>query len=360
MSDQHDSLTTSARSASILIVDDEPANLKLLQRMLGSMGYEHLHPVQDPRQVLDQYHRHRPHLILLDLNMPHLDGFAVLQQLHGLKDPLLPPIVMLTAQSGREYRLRALNEGARDFVSKPFDITELQARVRNLLDAHMAHRLVREQKAVLDDLVRQRTEELRRVQFQVLERLGRAAEFRDNETGMHITRMSLYSRYIAESIGWSRDQCDLIEQASPMHDIGKIGVPDHILLKPGRLTDDEFDAIKKHPQIGADLLDGDDSQLMRLAYSIALTHHEKWDGSGYPNGLAGEAIPMEGRIVAIADVFDALTSERPYKKAWTNEDAVGLIRSGAGNHFDPNLVTHFLSVLPRILETQAQYRDDNS
>lgn len=343
--------------ARILIVDDEPANLKLLDKMLGSQGYSNLELIQDPRSVLERYHAQRPDLILLDINMPQLDGFTVLASLRELNDPLLPPIVVLTAQHGRDYLLRALNNGARDFVAKPFDRTELLARVRNLLDAHMAHRMVHEQKNVLDELVQQRTDELRRTRLQVVQRLGRAAEYRDNETGFHILRMSQISALLAQKLGWSDEECELMLHASPMHDIGKIGIPDNVLLKPGKLDPAEWEIMKTHATIGAELLDGDDSELLKLARTIALTHHERWDGSGYPSGLAKEEIPQAGRIVAVADVFDALTSSRPYKKGWPLEDAVAFIRDNSGSFFDPVVVEQFLSCLPEVLAIRDEYSE---
>lgn len=345
---------------SILVIDDEAPNLKLLFKMLTSMGYEDITLVQDSRTVIEQYQAKKPDLILLDLNMPHVDGFGVLAKLKALNDPLLPPVIVLTAQTGRDFKLRSLNDGARDFLSKPFDRAELQARVRNLLDAHLAHCLLHNQKNVLDELVHQRTAELRHTRLQVIERLGRAAEYRDNETGLHISRMSHYSRVIAKHLGYSKVECDTILHASPMHDIGKIGIPDSILLKPARLTSEEFEVIKRHPEIGARLLDGDDSSLMAMAREIALTHHEKWDGSGYPQGLRGEEIPLVGRIVAVADVFDAVTSERPYKKAWSVEDAINLIKQGSGSHFDPEVVNAFIATLTEILTFKEKYRDVNS
>lgn len=337
-------------AARILIVDDEPANLKLLDRMLRSQGYTDLVLVQDPREVLARYAEQPPDLILLDINMPHLDGYAVMAQLKGLGDPLLPPIVILTAQHTRDYLLRALAEGARDFISKPFDRTELLMRVRNLLDAHLAHRMLHGQKEVLEEMVRERSEELRRTRLQVVQRLGRAAEYRDNETGFHIVRMSQFSALLAESLGWDAVQCELMLHASPMHDIGKIGIPDAILLKPGKFEPHEWEVMKSHAAIGAALLDGDDtSELLTLARTIALSHHEKWDGSGYPLGLAGAAIPQAGRIVAVADVFDALTSSRPYKRAWPIDDAVRFIHDHSGSHFDPEVAAHFVTRLPEIL-----------
>ncbi|MCX7094548.1 MAG: response regulator [Methylobacter sp.] len=344
-------------AARILIVDDEPVNLKLLDKMLSAQGYNNLVLVQEPRQVLDIYRQQRADLILLDINMPHLDGFGVMEQLKALGDPLFPPVVILTAQHGQDFLLRALNAGARDFITKPFDRNELLARVRNMLDAQLAHRLVYEQKDVLDEMVRMRTNELRRTRLQVVQQLGRAAEYRDNETGNHILRMSHISALLAKFIGWNEADCELMLHASPMHDIGKIGIPDHILLKPGKFEPEEWEIMKTHVVIGARILEGDDSDLMKCAGEIALSHHEKWDGSGYPNGLSGEDIPLSGRIAALADVFDALTSVRPYKKAWTVEAAVDLIKETSGSHFDPALVAVFLQQLPEILTICARFSE---
>jgi putative two-component system response regulator len=343
--------------ARILIVDDEPANLKLLDKMLASQGYQERVLIQDPREVLNSYQAAHPDLILLDINMPHLDGYQVMEQLKALNDPCLPPIVILTAQHGRDYLLKALSLGARDFLGKPFDRAELLMRVRNLLDAQLGHRLLHQQKDVLEEMVRLRTEELNRTRLQVVQRLGRAAEYRDNETGYHIIRMSQISALLARKLGWSEADCDLMLNASPMHDIGKIGIPDHILLKPGKFEPTEWEIMKTHAAIGAELLDGDDSTLLRLAREIALSHHEKWDGSGYPNGLAGEAIPQSGRIVAVADVFDALTSSRPYKKAWTVADAEVFMRENSGSHFDPAVVACLLDNLREIVVIRNRHQE---
>ena len=347
-------------SARILIVDDEAANLKLLDKMLGGQGYQNLVLIDDPRRVVDIYKEERPDLILLDINMPHLDGYQVMEQLKELNDPLLPPIIILTAQHGKDYLLKALRAGARDFITKPFDRNELIMRARNLLEAHLAHRMTHDQKAVLEDMVRERTEEIRRTRLQVVQRLGMAAEYRDEETGNHILRMSHISALLARSIGWSEAKCELMLLASPMHDIGKIGIPDNILLKPGKFEPDEWEIMKTHAVIGGKLLEGDDSNLMQMARSIALSHHEKWDGSGYPNGLAGDGIPLAGRIAALADVFDALTSKRPYKKAWTVEAAVDLIKENSGKQFDPALVETFLEQLPGILEITQRYSEQTN
>ena len=349
--------TTLQRQARILMVDDEPANLKLLDKMLCHEGYENLVPIQDPRQVLHEYQKNKVDLILLDLNMPFLNGYEVMEQLQSLNDPLLPPIIVLTAQAGRDFLMKALTSGARDFISKPFDRFELLARVRNLLDAHYALRLTYHQKEILEELVQQRTSEVVKSRLEVVRRLGRAAEFRDNETGQHVMRMSHSCALLAKQIGLPANHCETILHASPMHDIGKIGISDTILLKAGRLTPEERTIMESHVIIGANILDKAETELLEVARIIALTHHEKWDGSGYPNRLIGEAIPIEGRIAAIADVFDALTSERPYKHAWPVEEAVASLRESAGSHFDPVLIDVFISIIPEILTITERFKD---
>jgi putative two-component system response regulator len=355
MSDNQETFSSSAHMPRLLIVDDEPANIKLLDRMLRGAGYENVISASDPREVLPLYRVHGADVILLDLNMPHLDGFEVLARLKALNDPLLPPILVLTAQHGNDHRLRALNEGARDYVTKPFDRAELLARVRNLVEVQRLHVTLRDQNKELEARVHDRTRELRQTRLEIVRRLGRAAEFRDNETGFHILRMSHTSVLLARAVGWDDDQCELLLHASPMHDIGKIGIPDHILLKPGKLDPQEWETMKTHAEIGARILDGSDSALLTLAREIALTHHEKWDGSGYPHGLAGDGIPQVGRITAIADVFDALTSERPYKKAWPLEQAIDYISENRGRHFDPELGDHFLRLLPEVQAIRNRY-----
>lgn len=350
--------TAPLTDSTIFVVDDDPANLKLLDRMLRQNGYQRLVMVDDARQVLTSYAKAHPDLILLDINMPHYDGYQVLQQLQELGDPLLPPVIFLTAQNQKEFLYRALSAGARDFISKPFDGTELIMRVRNLLDVHLAHRFMFDQKAILEQKVAARTEELQRTRLQIVQRLGRAAEYRDEETGIHIIRMSRICHTLARSAGLDGASCDLMLNASPMHDIGKIGIPDAIMLKPGKLTPDEFEIMKTHTTIGGKLLDGDDSRLMRMAHEIALTHHEKWNGSGYPRGLKGEQIPYTGRIACLADVFDALTSQRPYKAAWPIEKAITFVQDNSGELFDPFLVGLFERELPAIRQILDLYAED--
>lgn len=345
------------QSHKILVIDDESSNLKLIVKLLGRHGYSEVFTLEDPRQVIGTYQQLQPDLILLDLNMPFLSGFDVLDQLKALKHPLLPPIIMLTAQHGRDFMLEALSRGARDYISKPFDVAELLMRVRNLLDVHLTQKLLYDQKETLENMVVRQTQALRDTRLQVVQRLGRAAEYRDEETGSHILRMSHASAFLAGCAGWADEQCELLLHASPMHDIGKIGIPDHILLKPGRLTPEEWEIMKSHAGIGARLLDGDDSDLMLMARDIAWSHHEKWDGSGYPRGLAGQQIPVAGRIVALADVFDALTSERPYKKAWDVESALGYIKENRGRHFDPELADLFLENVGEILSIRQRFAE---
>ncbi len=350
-------INTDPEHAHILVVDDEPANVKLLEQILRGMGFVNVASTLDAREVVDLYRRHAHDLIILDLNMPQLDGFAVMQQLREAAGDGLPPILVLTAQHAQSWRQRALDEGARDFVTKPFYTDELIARVRNLLDAHMAQKYMRHQNEILEEKVRQRSRALHDTRLKVIRHLGRAAEYRDNETGLHIIRMSKISVVVAQAAGLDRNACDLLLNAAPMHDIGKIGIPDHILLKPGKLDAREWEIMKTHAQIGADILSDDDSDLMIMAHEIALTHHEKWDGSGYPNGLRGRDIPLAGRITALADVFDALTSVRPYKQAWPVERAVELIKNERGRHFDPQLADYFIDGLPRIVEIIEKYAE---
>lgn len=344
--------------ARILVVDDTPVNLRILASLLSSQGYEELVLIQDSREVLDRYREMRPDLILLDIFMPHLDGYHVMEQLNALNDPLLPPIIIISAQGEREFRLKALSSGARDFVSNPFDRDELLMRVRNLLDVHLAHRLLHDQKAVLEDMVRIRTEALNQSRLEVVRRLGRAAELKDGDTGLHIVRVSKISALLARHHGWSMSDCELMLHASPMHDVGKIGIPDAILLKPGKLDSHEWEIMKTHTTLGAEILQDAENDFLSLAGVIALSHHEKWDGSGYPNGLAGSDIPEAGRIVAVADVFDALISPRPYKDAWPEEKAIAYIQDNSGVHFDPVVAANFRKCLPEILAINESHKEE--
>lgn len=344
------------KQAAVLIVDDEHANVTLLEKVLAADGYSNVRSTTDPHQALAQAWQQQTDLLLLDLKMPQLDGFEVMRQL-AAQLPYPPAILVLTAQSDLDNKLRALQAGARDFVGKPFEIPELLARVRNLLESHLFQVRLRDENQILDARVAERTRELHDSRLDIIRRLGRAAEYRDNETGLHIIRMSQYSRLLGTRAGMSQEEAELLLQASPMHDIGKIGIPDSILLKPGKLDADEWRIMQTHTQIGADLLDNSAAPLLRMAREIALTHHEKWDGSGYPYGLAGEAIPLVGRIVQVADVFDALTSARPYKPAWPVQDAVQYLLDQRGRHFEARLVDLFIGSLDQVLAIRAQYAE---
>ncbi len=344
------------KSMNILIVDDEAANVRLLETLLGLSEYKNLASTQDPRDTLELCKTKAIDLVLLDINMPYLNGYEVMEQLKTL-GPEQPVVLVLSAQTERDYRHQALDSLALDYVAKPFDTHELLLRIRNLLEVRRAQTYMRHQNRLLETEVRKRTLELLDSRLEVVRRLGRAAEYRDNETGLHIIRMSKMAALIAKASGMNEAQCELILNASPMHDIGKIGIPDHILQKPGKLTADEWHIMKSHSQIGTEILQGDESILLTTAREICLSHHEKWNGTGYPNQLEGEAIPIMARITALADVFDALTSIRPYKKAWELHDALNLIRSESGKHFDPWLTEHFLSVVPEIVEIMNEYAE---
>lgn len=350
--------STDLKDSRILIIDDERANITLIEKVLELDGYRNFISTSDSTEAVELYQKHQPHLILLDLNMPVFDGFDVMNQLAAIgPDDQFPSILVLTAQVDRETRIRALNGGAKDYVHKPFDRVELLSRIRNQLEVRLLYETVQNQNNILEDKVAERTRELHKTRLEVIHRLGLAAEYRDNETGLHIIRMSKVSAALAKAAGLSDAECDLILNASPMHDIGKLGIPDSVLLKPGKLDNEEWEIMKTHTQIGAEILSGGGTDLLELARVIALTHHEKWDGSGYPNGLKGDEIPLAGRIVALADVFDALTSERPYKKAWTAEKAIEYIREMSGSQFDPHLAELFVEILPQVKEISARYRE---
>lgn len=346
------------KQAKILILDDQDINVKLLQKMLQHAGYHDVTGITDSRDIEQLYADNEYDLVLLDIRMPHMNGFEVMERLNTIPKESFVPVLILTAQNDQETKLKALKLGAKDFLTKPFDQTEVLLRINNLLEVRMMQQHQRNLNKMLDERVKERTRELNETRLEVIRRLGLAAEFRDNETGYHIIRMSKFSQIIARTYGLGETRAELILNASPMHDIGKIGIPDQILLKPGKLDKQEWEIMKTHAAIGAEILSGHDSELMVMASTIALNHHEKFDGSGYPNGIAGKAIPISARIVAISDVFDALTSERPYKKAWPIERAVVEIRKSAHTHFDPELVCAFEESLPAILEVRSQYQEE--
>lgn len=352
-------LTHAVEEGRILIVDDEPGNVATLTRVLRGSGFKHIESTTDSRLATDLYQSFQPDLILLDLKMPHMTGFDVMTALTDLQTRgNYLPILVLTAQRDHATRLQALASGAKDFLNKPIDMAEAVTRIRNMLEVRLLHNAIISKNKTLEELVQERTIALEHTRLEIIHRLGRAAEYRDNETSMHVIRMSQLCYRLAQEIGLGEDQCQLILNASPLHDVGKIGVPDHILLKPGKLNEEEWDAMRKHPEIGAEILSGSHSPIMQEAERIALTHQERWDGSGYPRGLKGEEIPLSGRIVALCDVFDALTSKRHYKEAFSTEKAMEIIKSKSGIDFDPRLVEAFEKILPDMLAITESFTDE--
>ncbi len=299
-----------------------------------------------------------PDLVVVDYMMPELDGIEFVSRLRAVSGREDVPILMITANDDKEVRYEALQKGATDFLNKPVDRIEFSARVRNMLALGASRKKLADKAEWLADEVRKATAAIYAREQELLFRMSRAAEFRDPETGQHIQRMAHYSRLIARRMGLSPDDQELILQAAPMHDVGKIGIPDHILLKPGRLAPEEYDEMKRHAVIGHELLSGSESRVFQTAAVIALAHHEKFDGSGYPHGLRGDVIPLLGRIVAVADVFDALTSVRPYKQAWPLEKAEAYLRESSGSHFDPSCVDAFFATWDEVLEIHSRYRDE--
>jgi len=332
------------RNARILIVDDEPVNVDLLRRLLERAGFSRIECTNDSRQALDLYVKFRPDLILLDLHMPHRDGLEVMDELNQIAEASYLPILMLTGDDTPEAKREALSRGAKDFLNKPFHSDEVLLRIGTLLETRFLYLQIQSQNQILEAKVRDRTRELEAAQIEIIERLARAAEFRDDNTGQHTERVGQMSALLARQIGLSDTQVSLIRRAAPLHDVGKIGIPDSILMKLGKLTAEEFELVKTHTTIGARILSGSRFTILRLAEEIAYNHHERWDGSGYV-GIRGSDIPLAGRIVAVADVFDALTQKRPYKSAWPVNEAIAEIDRQRGRQFDPALVDAFLRVI---------------
>jgi putative two-component system response regulator len=332
------------KHARILIVDDEEQNVTLLRRLLERAGFGHLESTGDPREVADLYARFRPDLILLDLHMPHMDGLEVLDQLNQISEASYLPVLMLTGDLSQGAKREALSRGAKDFVSKPFHADEVLLRISTLLETRFLYLQIQSQNQMLEAKVRERTRELEAAQIEIIERLARAAEFRDDNTGQHTERVGQMAALLAKKIGLPDSQVSLIRRAAPLHDVGKIGIPDSILLKLGKLTPEEFAIVRTHTTIGARILSGSRFPILRLAEEIAFNHHERWDGDGYA-GIAKDAIPLAGRIVTVADVFDALMQKRPYKAAWPVGEAMAEIERQRGRQFDPALADAFLRVI---------------
>lgn len=342
-------MTTDGSQNTILLVDDVADNIDILNAVL-SPYYRTRVALNGEKALQIARSANPPDLILLDIMMPGLNGYEVCRQLKVNPDTRDIPVIFVTAMSEMEDEKLGLELGAVDYITKPVSPPIVLARVRT-------HLALYDQNRELARQVRERTAELFNTRQQIIRRLGRAAEFRDNETGNHIIRMSHFCRLIGTAAGLGEKTVEILYNASPMHDVGKIGIPDHILLKQGKLDDDEWAIMRQHPQIGAEIIGQHADELLQTAWMIALCHHEKWDGSGYPNGLKGEDIPLLARIAALADVFDALTTARPYKKAWSVEDAVDFIESQAGSHFDPGLIEPFKRVLPDMLRIREEFSD---
>ncbi|MDN4503573.1 two-component system response regulator [Alteromonadaceae bacterium BrNp21-10] len=323
--------------ASLLLVDDEPTNLRVLKQVLDD-DYRLIY-AKNGLLAVKLALENKPNLILMDIMMPEMTGIDACKQLKQHPQTANIPIIFVTALKDEVDETNGFEAGGVDYITKPISPAIVKARVKTHLSLVQA-------------------DELRRTRLQIIQRLGRASEYKDNETGTHIIRMSHYSKLIALAYGYTEEDADELFHAAPMHDIGKIGIADQIMLKPGKLTDEEFDEMKKHPLIGAEILGECDSSLLTLAKSVSLYHHEKWNGTGYPHGLKGEDIPIEGRIVALADVFDALTSKRPYKEAWSIDKTMSYIREQSGEQFEPKLVETLEQVLDQILDIKARWPEE--
>lgn len=347
-----------ASNKSILVVDDNQTNIDVLKGILND--HYTVRVATSGRLALKAvFSQKPPDLILLDVMMPEMDGYEVCRLLKEDERARNIPVIFVTAKSEVKDETLGFSLGAEDYLTKPVSAPIVLARVKTHLELYDRSRH-------LEELIRERTvdllaksHELEKTRLEIIQCLGRAAEYRDNETGMHVIRLSFYVRLLAGKAGLTDVEAEQVMSASIMHDVGKIGIPDHILLKPGKLTPEEFEIIKKHPQMGAEIIGNHESELLQLSRAVALTHHEKWNGKGYPSGLVGEGIPLAGRLTAIADIFDALTSVRPYKKAWSVDEALDLIDKEAGEALDPNLVPLFIAMRPEVEKIMQTFRDEN-
>jgi len=349
-------------NSSIAICDDSITNVMILSKLLENEGIKNIHSFTDPRKVVLFLKERKGDidLLILDIEMPHMTGFDVMDAIAAeFPSQRHFPVLVITGLLDKEVRTHALTAGANDFIGKPFDQLEVVLRVRNLLGVQRALRIQTQLAEQLEREVVKRTDELNKANDLLVYLLALAGEMRDNETGRHVARVGRYSRILAEGIGLPPELCFLIEKAAPLHDIGKIGIPDSILHKNGRLDESERETMNSHTTKGLQLLGeyGHDSMLIQMAASIALNHHERWDGTGYPKGMMGESIPVEGRIVAIADVFDALTTRRPYKEPWPLEKTSAFLRENAGKHFDPAVVDIFTAHIEQFAQVMHELSD---
>lgn len=342
--------------STILIIDDQSTSRKILEQLVSTLsGHVIAKSFADPMEALDWVGENQPDLVLTDYKMPNMDGIEFTRRFRDIHPDI--PLVVVTALEEREIRYQALEAGATDFLNKPVDHVECRARCRNLLQLSHHQQLTKQRAHLLELKVNDATQEIRIREHETLLRLAKAGEYRDEETGNHVLRMARFARLMAEKIGLPENDCHLIEIAAPMHDIGKIGIPDGILLKPGKLDADELIAMRKHTNIGYEILKDSPSKYLQMGAVIALGHHERYDGTGYPHRLHGYEIPLEARIVAVADVFDALTSVRPYKKAWSIQEAREYLNAERGKHFDPDCIDGFNAQFDKILEIRSKFLD---
>ncbi len=329
----------------LLIVDDNTTHSTILKHVLTRSGYKRIAVLNDPREVAEAFQRSKPDMVFLDLSMPYLNGYEVLEQLKGfLAEDEFFPVIVLSADENPQHRQAVLVCGANDFLSKPFDDAEVRLRTKNLLKTRRYYLDVQRYEGHLEQRIEERTEQLETSHIEMLTRLAKVAEYRDDESREHIWRVAKTSALLARAIGLPEEQVALIMRAARLHDVGKVAIPDGILYKPGKLTEAEFEVIKTHTGVGAEILSGGKSALMKLAETIALTHHERWDGTGYPQGLKGEEIPIAGRILAMADTFDALTHSQPHRKAFSLQEAVQEIQGQREKQFDPEVVDAFMQL----------------
>jgi len=368
-----------ARSCRVMIVDDEPINVKVARKYLETDGYQHFTTVTESPKAMEAMRREKPDVVLLDIMMPQVSGLDILGMMREDEKLQHTPVIILTANTDAQTRIQALELGATDFLNKPVDASELLLRLRNVLLAKAYQDHLENYSKQLAEQVNLRTAELEASRQEIIFCLARAAEFRDDDTGRHVVRVGRYAAVIAQQMGFDADYVEMMEQAAQLHDVGKIGIPDSILLKPGKLEADEFEfmqrhcgfgrrivrplpeqesvTLRNHVTFGAEIMDLPGSPVLRMASRIAMTHHEKWNGSGYPLGLAGEDIPIEGRITAVADVFDALSSKRPYKDPFPREKCFAILEEGRNQHFDGNVLDAFFARSEQIIETQIEWAD---
>ncbi len=342
----------------VVIVDDESTGRMIMGKILKQvMNNIVLHEFEHPADVLDWLDSNHPDLIVTDYRMPDINGIDFIKKIRIREGCQDIPIMMITVADEKTVRYNALDAGATAFLTRPIDHIECRTSCRNLLKLSEQHSIIQKRAQWLAEQVELATQQIVARERETLLCLAKAGEYRDEETGNHVIRMAKYSRQIAEELGLPEEECDSLEYAAPMHDIGKIGIPDGILLKPGKLSSEEWEIMQQHAEIGHDILVDSDSKYMQMGAIIALTHHEKFDGSGYPKGLKGTTIPLIGRIVAVADVYDALTSERPYKKAWPVEEALDYLKQQSGQHFDPECIDAFFKRIKKICTIENDYAD---